>query len=250
MNNGLRILAFLAVTILSAQLPAQDDFSVAALRSKALQALGEGNTKDAIENADGMVRLAPRDPGTALQAADIYLRAGKVEWAVRLFDRYLKSKRQDLPQLWQRGIALYFMGEYQAAASQFEVHRTVNPNDVENAAWHFLCVAKAESPSEAKAKLLPAPGDPRPPMDEVLKMLSSGDQKIVTNKVESLPIGSKERESAQFYGDFYLGLYADATGRPDDARKFMYKAAENAPRNYMGDVARVYAKQLKEANQQ
>jgi hypothetical protein len=37
----------------------------------------------------------------------------------------------------------------------FYAGRTVNPNDVENAAWHFLCVARAESPEKARAALLP-----------------------------------------------------------------------------------------------
>ena len=77
---------------------------------------------------------------------------------VRLFDRYLESEEKALPELWQRGIALYFMRDYDAAAKQFEVHRSVNPNDVENAAWHFLCVAKSESPSEAKGKIATGTG--------------------------------------------------------------------------------------------
>ena len=197
MNTYYRLLVFLGPAFLSAALSAHDDFSVAGLSTAALQALSEDDVRTAIENADAMVRQAPEDPRTALQAADIYLRAGEFKWAVRWFDRYLKSEQGDAPALWQRGIALYFMGEYQAAATQFEVHRTVNPNDVENAAWHFLCVAKAESPSEAKAKLLPAPGDPRAPMEEVMKMLKTGDTKLVTDKVESLPAGSKEREMAR-----------------------------------------------------
>ena len=231
---------------MTAASPAQEDVSVSGLRAQASQALTDGDPRGAIANANAMVRLAPDDPGTALQAADIYLRAGKAQTAVPLFDRYLKSHPEDSPQLWQRGIALYFIGEHEAAARQFEIHRTVNPNDVENAAWHFLCVAKAQSPAEAKAKLLPAPGDPRPPMAEVLEMFKTGDTKVVIDKVESMPADSRQRASAKFYGDFYLGLYADALGRADDAKKFMSEAAEKAPRNYMGDVARVYAKHLRD----
>ena len=36
-----------------------------------------------------------------------------------------------------------YAGRYQDCREQFESHRTVNPDDVENAAWHFLCVARA-----------------------------------------------------------------------------------------------------------
>ena len=54
--------------------------------------------------------------------------------------------------------------------AQFESHRTVNPNDVENPAWHFLCVAHAESPEKARAALLPVGPDQRSPMREIYQM--------------------------------------------------------------------------------
>ena len=46
----------------------------------------------------------------------------------------------------------------------------MNPDDVENAAWHFLCVARAESPAKARAALLPVGPDARVPMREVYQM--------------------------------------------------------------------------------
>ena len=52
----------------------------------------------------------------------------------------------------------------------FESHRLVNPNDVENAAWHFLCVARQESPTAALAALLPVGPDSRMPMTEIYRM--------------------------------------------------------------------------------
>ena len=239
-----RLVVASILILLTGNLSAEEDFSIVGLRTKALEALNEGDNRAAIENADAMVRQAPNNPGTARLAADIYLRAGEYKWAVRLFDRYLVSEKEALPELWQRGIALYFMREYEAAAKQFEVHRTVNPNDVENAAWHFLCVAKSQSPSEAKAQVLPAPGDPRIPMEEVLQMLKSGDQQAIIDKIATLEKDSPQGKAAQFYGDFYLGLYADAMGKSAEAKKWMDRAAQDAPRNYMGDVARVYAKFL------
>ena len=52
----------------------------------------------------------------------------------------------------------------------FISHRTVNPDDVENAAWHFLCVARAESPEAARKQMLPVGPDARLPMREVYQM--------------------------------------------------------------------------------
>ena len=201
----------------------------------------KGNRKAAVENADQMIKAYPDDTRATLLAADIYLRAGKPLWATRMFDRFLEDRPREKAELWQRGIALYFIGEYEKAAEQFEQHRLVNPTDVENAAWHFLCVAKAKSFAEARERLLPAPNDPRIPMKQVLELLKTGNRKAVNNAVNATSVGSPERQSAQFYGDFYLGLYEDARGDRKTAAKLMDRAVEDAPRNYMGDVARVYA---------
>ena len=71
------------------------------------------------------------------------------------FDGLITIVPESAPQLWQRGIALYYAGRFKDCRAQFELHRTVNPDDVENAFWHFLCVARAESPEKARAALLP-----------------------------------------------------------------------------------------------
>jgi lipoprotein NlpI len=149
-----------------------------------------------------------------------------------------------MPRLWQRGIALYFVGKHELAAEQFVQHREVNPHDVENAAWHFLCVAKAESFDKARQSVLPAPNDPRIPMTEVQQMLRSGDTDRVTRRMDKVPAESPDRNSAMFYGNFYLGLYADARGDQQTALTKMSLAAKDAPHHYMGDIARVYATYL------
>ena len=218
--------------------------SVSALRFKALAALAEGKTDDAVEAANAMVKQYPDDARAMRLSGDIFLRAGKPLWATRMFDRYLEEEPDELPGLWQRGIALYFIGEHEKAAKQFEVHRKVNPNDVENAAWHFLCVAKSNGFEKAREGVLPAPDDPRVPMKEVLALLTTDDTDAVNEAVNKTKIDTRERASAAFYGDFYLGLYADAKGDSDKAKKYLKRAAEDAPKNYMGDVAKVYSNLL------
>ncbi len=185
-------------------------------------------------------------PREMMLAADIFLRCGEPEKAVEWYDKYLKTAPDQLPYLWQRGIALYFAGDYEKGVSQFEVHRRVNPNDVENAAWHFLCVAKAKSMEEAKRVVLPAPKDPRVPMEEVLTMLSTGDTESVQERMDATAPGSRQRTEADFYGNFYLGLYADAQGKTANALKLMQLSATDVPHHYMGDVARVYVDYLKQ----
>ena len=228
----------------SADPPSADLPSPASLRAQALVDLQQGDQESALAGADRMVKANPDDPRTQRTAGDIYLRCGKCNIATRLFNQFIKAQPEEMPYLWQRGISLYFTGDYQDAAKQFEDHRKVNPNDVENAAWHFLCVAKAKSVAEAKRLVLPAPGDPRIPLQEVLEMLSNGDTAAVKARIESTTEGSAQRASAEFYGYFYLGLYADALGDQAKAKEHLKRSAKDAPHHYMGDVARVYAEYL------
>ncbi|KAA5540192.1 tetratricopeptide repeat protein [Roseiconus nitratireducens] len=213
------------------------------LLKSATAELRRGHRTEALQLARQLAdQPVPRNLRSA--TADLLLRAGDPDRAVKLFDQFLDDSPNDKPYLWQRGISLYFAGKYAEGAEQFEVHRKVNPNDVENAAWHYLCVAKKESPEKAQQLLLPAPGDLREPMDEVLEMLRTGDPDGVSRRMDAIAASDAAHRSARFYGHLYLGLFADAQGRKAEARKQMESAVRFADRGYMGDVARVYADHL------
>ena len=209
-------------------------------------AIRKGNYVTAVQAGDALLRQYPKQASAKRLAGDIFLRAGKIKDAVRQFDRYLEMNPSAEPELWQRGIALYFVGEYEKAAEQFEKHREVNENDVENATWHFLCIAKLKSFEDAEEALLPAPGDSRVPMEAVYKLFEGDDPELVTKAIEALPVESKEREEAAFYGDLYRGMYADAKGERQRASRYMERAVARAPSHYMGDVAKLYAAALDE----
>ena len=143
------------------------------------------------------------------------------------------------PELWQRGIALYYAGRYRDCRLQFEAHRTVNPDDVENAAWHFLCVARAESPERARAALLPVGPDARVPMRQIYEMFRG------TLSPEQVLSAAGTGASSQFYAHLYLGLYFEALGDARRAREQMSLAAADQYTNvggYMHLVARVHVK--------
>jgi len=163
--------------------------------------------------------------------------AGRIAESVAGFDAVAQADPSSAPYLWQRGIALYYAGRFADCRDQFVSHRTVNPADVENAAWHFLCAARADSPGAARAALLPVGPDARVPMRQVYEMFRgrlTGAQVLVA-------AGSDP--SAQFFANLYIGLYLEATGNREAARKRIAVAAE--PRfaevgGYMHDVARVH----------
>ena len=93
-------------------------------------------------------------PQAIMNRAVATFEKGRFVESATAFDELAKAVPDQAPQLWQRGIALLFAGRYDDCRRQFESHRTVNPDDVENAVWHFLCVARGESPAKARAALL------------------------------------------------------------------------------------------------
>ena len=162
---------------------------------------------------------------------------GRVAESVAGFDKLVKLVPDIEPQLWQRGIALYYVGRYRDCRAQFESHRTVNPNDVENAAWHFLCVARAESPEKARSALLPVGPDSRVPMSQIYEMFRG---KLSPEKV----LGSAGVQlDARFYAHLYLGLYFEALGSERPALEHITAAADDrftAAGGFMHTVARVH----------
>lgn len=214
---------------------------------KGFAALDRRDTAGAIAAADAIVKDHNDEPAAWRSAGDIYLRAGEAKRSLPLFRRYIERYPDREPDLWQYGIALAFAGEYEAGRKLFELHRTVNPNDVENALWHFYCVAKASSPEAASRLILPAPGDRRVPMDLLLKMYrGEADEAAVRKEVDALPAGSG-REMANFYAELYLAMYHDAMGARTEALKHAAKAATAKEVNYMTDIGRIYDLLLRKA---
>ncbi|WDQ16673.1 tetratricopeptide repeat protein [Rhodopirellula sp. P2] len=203
----------------------------------------------AIEQSQANLR--PADPGASnrlVALADALLRAGQVNDSIPHYERAIEQSPDMQPYLWQYGIALFFAGRFEDGRELFEAHRRVNPNDVENAAWHFLCEAKANGIDSARKLLLPAPGDRRVPMSEILDRLPGGDAAAIESAVNAIDQpGSKQ--SARFYADLYLGMIADAEGKPAAAQRFMQQAAASPLSHYMADVARVYAKHLQDSTE-
>ena len=152
------------------------------------------------------------------RAIDDFL-AGRITESVTGFDQVVKLAPEAAPQLWQRGIALYYAGRYRDCRAQFESHRTVNPNDVENPAWHFLCVARAESPEKARAALLPVGPDQRSPMREIYQMFKG------TMTPDAVLKAAGGELSSQFFAELYVGLYYDALNDAARAREHLTAAA-------------------------
>jgi lipoprotein NlpI len=181
--------------------------------------------------------LLAQDVRAILTRASDDFRAGRVEQSLVGFDRVAALSPADAPYLWQRGIAQYYVGQFRECRDMFISHRTVNPDDVENAVWHFLCVARAESPDAARKQMLPVGPDSRVPMREVYQMFQGRMTQAQVMKAAGTD------PSAQFFARLYVGLYLEATGNREAGRAQVEIAAEDRfarVGGYMHDVARVH----------
>jgi lipoprotein NlpI len=162
---------------------------------------------------------------------------GRIAESAAAFDELAKAAPRIMPELWQRGIVLYYAGRYTDCRQQFEAHRKVNPNDVENAVWHFLCVARQESAARARTALLPVGPDRRAPMGEVYELFRG------ELAVEDVIVAAGTSPSALFFAYLYTGLYFEATGDARRARAALTNAAADRYRDvggYMHMVAKVH----------
>ena len=166
----------------------------------------------------------------------------KPKESVEAFDALLKLEPQAKPQLWQRGLSLYYTGDFKAGREQFETHQTYNTNDVENAAWHFLCVAKADGVEAARKVLIPIEGDARVPMKQVHELFAGKAKPEDVLKAAESGEGNELRNH-RCYAHLYLGLYFESIGDDAKAKEHMVKAATDYKMDhYMGKVAQVHVK--------
>jgi lipoprotein NlpI len=165
-------------------------------------------------------------PQTVMDNALADFAAGRFQESAAGFDEVVRRVPDVEAGLWQRGIALYYAGRYQDCREQFELHRTVNPNDVENAVWHFMCVARLESPERARDVLLPVGPDQRRPMPEVYEMFAGGR---TPEEVLELVRDAPALSSSRFYAELYVGLYHHVHGRDSDALAHLREAAGEGP---------------------
>ena len=182
-------------------------------------------------------RVHAQSADALMARADQDLFAGRVVEAAKGYDRVAALLPVQAPHLWQRGIALYYAARVRDCRLQFESHRLVNPDDVENAAWHFLCVARDSSVAAARTALLPVGMDRRSPMREVYEMLQG------TATPDDVIAAGQGSASGRFYAALYAGLYQESQGDTVRARQQMAVAARDefaGVGGYMHRVAQVH----------
>jgi lipoprotein NlpI len=207
-----------------------------------LACLGERDNAAAAEAFTALIQLNPKLAFAHDRLGDAYLKLGKFDEAVKEFDGVLELKPEEAPQHWRRGIALYYAGRYADGAKQFTTHKSANPQDVENAVWHYLCNVKATSKETARKQFIAVDADRRVPMAEIWKLFAGqAKPEDVLAAAEKIPAENARGIEARFYAHLYLALFSEAEGEAQKVREHLTVAVEKYKiGHYMWDVANAH----------
>lgn len=205
-----------------------------------------GEHAQALADWNRALEIVTDDPALYDKRGSTLFKLGQIDKSLADFDRYLALAPSEAPHHWRRGISLYYAGRYREGREQFEAYQSVDAQDVENVVWRFLCQAREQSLDAARAALLPVDGDRRVPMKTIHALFAgkATPEDVLRAADEGAP-DPEQLRVRQFYAHLYVGLYCEAAGDAEGAKRHLRKAArELYVPHYMGDVARVHAQRL------
>jgi lipoprotein NlpI len=221
---------------------APDDARAHVLRGDLYAATGQHT--QAVADYDRGIKLAPDLAELFDRRGSEQFKLGKIEESIADFDRFLALRPDQEPYHWKRGISYYYAGRYDDGTKQFESHQTVNSNDVENAVWRYLCMARSVGIEKARSEILPIKRDSRPVMMEVYALFrgQARPEDVLQAARQGDPAAERLNERL-FYAELYLGLYYEAAGEAQKSAEHIAAALEHKVPHYMWDVAKVHADQ-------
>lgn len=211
------------------------------------------NFEEAYADYNAILRLKPDHLQGLFLRGDANLRMGRFAEAIADYDLSLQLNPRLEVRHWKRGIAYYFAGRYEDGRRQFEKCVKAETNDVENALWHFACVARLAGPEKARAALFKVEPNPRLPLNQTMLQLHavySGavrpeDLLASTPGIDATLEKSTDRA---IYTTFLLGLYHEATGQPGKALECFERTDRLTKRGHnFGDLARLRIAESKRA---
>lgn len=206
-----------------------------------------GKNRQALDDFSRALSLDPKDAETYHARGCVHFKLGSMKDSVRDFDKYIEMQPDRKASHWQRGISYYYAGQFDDGRQQFEGYQTFDSNDVENAVWRYMCMARKDGIAQARKDMLKIGPDKRVPMREVYEMFSGRlkPEEVLAAAVAGNPAAA-QRNRQLFYAHLYVGIHYDIEGNPKKALEHLNRAAdEHRIGHYMWDVARVHRDLLK-----
>lgn len=231
--------------VLACTLPASAQTAAGPVH-EATAAADAGKSEAALALLDKAIASDPKNADAYQQRGVLHFKLGEVEASIRDFDRYIELRPKEKVRHWQRGISYYYAGRYDDGRRQFEGYQDFDSNDVENAIWRFMCMARKDGMAKARAAMLKIGDDRRVPMRQVYDLFKGDlkpDDVLAAARAGNPP--KAQLRSRLFYAHLYVGIYYDLLGDRKQALANLDRAVENRIDHYMGDVARVHRDLLK-----
>jgi len=216
------------------------------LLDKASAALQAGKIDEALALATKAIEADPKYADAYQFRGIVHFKLGKIEPSIRDFDKYIELRPEKKISHWQRGISYYYAGKYDEGRKQFEGYQDFDSNDVENAVWRFMCMAKVGGIDKARKAILKIGDDKRVPMRQVYDLFKGElkpDDVLAAAKAGNPAKG--QLNSQLFYAHLYVGIYYDLAGDRKRALENLDAAVDHRIGHYMWDVARVHRDLLK-----
>lgn len=207
--------------------------------------------KEAAADWTALVALDSQDAGRWLRRGLVQFKAGDIDASIRDFDKQIELRPAAKISHWQRGISYYYASRYDEGRKQFEGYQDYDSNDVENAVWRFMCMAKKDGIDKARATILKIGDDRRVPMRQVYDLFK-GDLKPddVLAAARSGKPAAEQLNSRLFYAHLYVGIYYDLLGERKQALAHLDAAVDHRIGHYMWDVARIHRDLLRKPSRQ
>lgn len=209
------------------------------LIKKADEALRSGDiemTHEAIAEVRSRKNVGLR---SKMEIARILFGTGQMKGAAQVYDEVLEQRPDIKPQLWQRGLALYYAEEFEKGVDQFDTHQTYNSQDVENSVWQLLCQARLTSVEDARKSMIQIESDSRVPMEEVFNMFAGTGTPEEVITASGYDAEKVVRNGSTYHGWLYVGLFHEMMGDEDASIEAMKTALKCKPiiPSLMGNVA-------------
>lgn len=198
--------------------------------------------KEALPDFDKVIAFLPKSPELYEERGSEHFKMGNIKESIADFDKEVALDPKREPSRWKRGISYYYAGKFAEGRKQFEGYQNFDSNDVENAVWRFLCMARESGVGfdKARADILKIGDDKRVPMRQVYDMFAGKAQPEDVLAAASAPTAVGAGHERLFYAHQYLALYYEAKGETALAQTHMEKAVEKQIGHYMWDVAKVH----------
>lgn len=196
--------------------------------------------KDALPDFDKVIALLPKSAELHDERGSEHFKAGNIKESIVDFDRAVAIDPRREPSHWKRGISYYYAGKFAEGRKQFEGYQKFDDNDVENAVWRFLCMAREVGFEKAQADILKIGDDRRVPMRQIYDLFAGKAKPEDVMAAATAPATNGAAHDRLFYAHQYLALYHEAKGDKAEALTHMQKAVEHPIGHYMWDVAKVH----------